>query len=131
MSKAQQLAAQYMSHAAALLMSGRPACFMRGAQQRLQQRCDGQQSSQQGQRLSRAAGPACDQQPSLTLCCAVLCCAVLCCAVLCCAVLCCAVQALADDETLEELCLSWHQQQRQHSEWMPVELQRHRYVRGG
>eukprot|EP00775_Hariotina_reticulata_P003052 gene3052-3333_t len=34
--------------------------------------------------------------------------------------------ALADDETLEELCLSWHQQQRQHSEWMPVELQRHK-----
>jgi hypothetical protein len=37
------------------------------------------------------------------------------------------LQALEDDETLQELCLSWHLQQKQHTRWMPVELQRHRY----
>ena len=38
-----------------------------------------------------------------------------------------AVQAvLEDDETLQDLCLSWNVQQRQHTRWMPVELQRHR-----
>lgn len=41
-------------------------------------------------------------------------------------VACCLLQVLEDDETLEELCLSWHMQQRQHSQWMPVELQRHK-----
>jgi hypothetical protein len=37
------------------------------------------------------------------------------------------LQALEDDETLQELCLSWHLQQKQRTRWMPVELQRHRY----
>lgn len=38
------------------------------------------------------------------------------------------LQALEDDETLQELCLSWHLQQKQHTRWVPVELQRHRWV---
>ncbi|KAF6264157.1 hypothetical protein COO60DRAFT_221808 [Scenedesmus sp. NREL 46B-D3] len=33
--------------------------------------------------------------------------------------------ALEDDETLQDLCLSWHLQQKQHTRWVPVELQRH------
>jgi hypothetical protein len=41
------------------------------------------------------------------------------------------LQALEDDETLQELCLSWHLQQKQHTRWMPVELQRHRYDLSG
>ncbi|KAF8060603.1 MRS2-G [Scenedesmus sp. PABB004] len=36
---------------------------------------------------------------------------------------------LEDDETLGELCLSWHVAARQHSTWVPVELQRHRAAR--
>ncbi|WIA15249.1 hypothetical protein OEZ85_001923 [Tetradesmus obliquus] len=39
--------------------------------------------------------------------------------------------ALEDDETLQELCLSWHLQQKQHTRWVPVELQRHRAGAGG
>jgi hypothetical protein len=36
------------------------------------------------------------------------------------------LQVLADDETLADLCLSWHVQQKQHSRWTPVELQQHK-----
>eukprot|EP00878_Enallax_costatus_P017430 GHUV01018307.1.p1 GENE.GHUV01018307.1~~GHUV01018307.1.p1 ORF type:complete len:773 (+),score=257.30 GHUV01018307.1:352-2670(+) len=40
---------------------------------------------------------------------------------------CAAVQtALEDDDTLHDLCLSWHLQQRSHTAWSPIELQHHK-----